>query len=220
MSSMLRFPACIKSRDPRVPTGVAREPDGLVAFTCYLPTLLSLPSSPDRCSLGSLAAPSSPLLTGHGGAKRRPPTSSRQSPLSREQIEISRFFADIFITGITLFSRINVTPRYIYISRIPVTQRDLHLRTIHTRTRVYMYINKQRVSLADLFSRNPRGIESLFMRGGRGWGKGRGKREERKREKRKKKKKKKKKTETRTRAVRSPRSHRKIAARIVVTDTR
>lgn len=192
MSSMLRFPACIKSRDPRVPTGVAREPDGLVAFTCYLPTLLSLPSSPDRCSLGSLAAPSSPLLTGHGGAKRRPPTSSRQSPLSREQIEISRFFADIFITGITLFSRINVTPRYIYISRIPVTQRDLHLRTIHTRTRVYMYINKQRVSLADLFSRNPRGIESLFMRGGRGWGKGEGKggRRERERKERRKRKRK------------------------------
>lgn len=193
MSSMLRFPACIKSRDPRVPTGVAREPDGLVAFTCYLPTLLSLPSSPDRCSLGSLAAPSSPLLTGHGGAKRRPPT-SRQSPLSREQIEIcrSRFFADIFITGITLFSRINVTPRYIYISRIPVTQRDLHLRTIHTRTRVYMYINKQRVSLADLFSRNPRGIESLFMRGGRGWGKGEGKggRRERERKERRKRKRK------------------------------
>lgn len=194
MSSMLRFPACIKSRDPRVPTGVAREPDGLVAFTCYLPTLLSLPSSPDRCSLGSLAAPSSPLLTGHGGAKRRPPTSSRQSPLSREQIEISRFFADIFITGITLFSRINVTPRYIYISRIPVTQRDLHLRTIHTRTRVYMYINKQRVSLADLFSRNPRGIESLFMRGGRGWGKGEGKggRRERERKERRKRKRKRK----------------------------
>lgn len=195
MSSMLRFPACIKSRDPRVPTGVAREPDGLVAFTCYLPTLLSLPSSPDRCSLGSLAAPSSPLLTGHGGAKRRPPT-SRQSPLSREQIEIcrSRFFADIFITGITLFSRINVTPRYIYISRIPVTQRDLHLRTIHTRTRVYMYINKQRVSLADLFSRNPRGIESLFMRGGRGWGKGEGKggRRERERKERRKRKRKRK----------------------------
>lgn len=192
MSSMLRFPACIKSRDPRVPTGVAREPDGLVAFTCYLPTLLSLPSSPDRCSLGSLAAPSSPLLTGHGGAKRRPPTSSRQSPLSREQIEISRFFADIFITGITLFSRINVTPRYIYISRIPVTQRDLHLRTIHTRTRVYMYINKQRVSLADLFSRNPRGIESLFMRGGRGWGEGEGKggRRERERKERRKRKRK------------------------------
>lgn len=193
MSSMLRFPACIKSRDPRVPTGVAREPDGLVAFTCYLPTLLSLPSSPDRCSLGSLAAPSSPLLTGHGGAKRRPPT-SRQSPLSREQIEIcrSRFFADIFITGITLFSRINVTPRYIYISRIPVTQRDLHLRTIHTRTRVYMYINKQRVSLADLFSRNPRGIESLFMRGGRGWGEGEGKggRRERERKERRKRKRK------------------------------
>ena len=191
---MLRFPACIKSRDPRVPTGVAREPDGLVAFTCYLPTLLSLPSSPDRCSLGSLAAPSSPLLTGHGGAKRRPPTSSRQSPLSREQIEISRFFADIFITGITLFSRINVTPRYIYISRIPVTQRDLHLRTIHTRTRVYMYINKQRVSLADLFSRNPRGIESLFMRGGRGWGKGEGKggRRERERKERRKRKRKRK----------------------------
>lgn len=192
---MLRFPACIKSRDPRVPTGVAREPDGLVAFTCYLPTLLSLPSSPDRCSLGSLAAPSSPLLTGHGGAKRRPPT-SRQSPLSREQIEIcrSRFFADIFITGITLFSRINVTPRYIYISRIPVTQRDLHLRTIHTRTRVYMYINKQRVSLADLFSRNPRGIESLFMRGGRGWGKGEGKggRRERERKERRKRKRKRK----------------------------
>lgn len=190
MSSMLRFPACIKSRDPRVPTGVAREPDGLVAFTCYLPTLLSLPSSPDRCSLGSLAAPSSPLLTGHG-----PPT-SRQSPLSREQIEIcrSRFFADIFITGITLFSRINVTPRYIYISRIPVTQRDLHLRTIHTRTRVYMYINKQRVSLADLFSRNPRGIESLFMRGGRGWGKGEGKggRRERERKERRKRKRKRK----------------------------
>lgn len=194
MSSMLRFPACIKSRDPRVPTGVAREPDGLVAFTCYLPTLLSLPSSPDRCSLGSLAAPSSPLLTGHGGAKRRPPTSSRQSPLSREQIEISRFFADIFITGITLFSRINVTPRYIYISRIPVTQRDLHLRTIHTRTRVYMYINKQRVSLADLFSRNPRGIESLFMRGGRGWGEGEGKggRRERERKERRKRKRKRK----------------------------
>lgn len=193
MSSMLRFPACIKSRDPRVPTGVAREPDGLVAFTCYLPTLLSLPSSPDRCSLGSLAAPSSPLLTGHGGAKRRPPT-SRQSPLSREQIEISRFFADIFITGITLFSRINVTPRYIYISRIPVTQRDLHLRTIHTRTRVYMYINKQRVSLADLFSRNPRGIESLFMRGGRGWGEGEGKggRRERERKERRKRKRKRK----------------------------
>lgn len=195
MSSMLRFPACIKSRDPRVPTGVAREPDGLVAFTCYLPTLLSLPSSPDRCSLGSLAAPSSPLLTGHGGAKRRPPT-SRQSPLSREQIEIcrSRFFADIFITGITLFSRINVTPRYIYISRIPVTQRDLHLRTIHTRTRVYMYINKQRVSLADLFSRNPRGIESLFMREGRGWGKGEGKggRRERERKERRKRKRKRK----------------------------
>lgn len=190
MSSMLRFPACIKSRDPRVPTGVAREPDGLVAFTCYLPTLLSLPSSPDRCSLGSLAAPSSPLLTGHG-----PPT-SRQSPLSREQIEIcrSRFFADIFITGITLFSRINVTPRYIYISRIPVTQRDLHLRTIHTRTRVYMYINKQRVSLADLFSRNPRGIESLFMRGGRGWGEGEGKggRRERERKERRKRKRKRK----------------------------
>lgn len=140
MSSMLRFPACIKSRDPRVPTGVAREPDGLVAFTCYLPTLLSLPSSPDRCSLGSLAAPSSPLLTGHGGAKRRPPT-SRQSPLSREQIEISRFFADIFITGITLFSRINVTPRYIYIyiSYPCYATRSSPTNDTHAHTRIYVY---------------------------------------------------------------------------------
>lgn len=134
MSSMLRFPACIKSRDPRVPTGVAREPDGLVAFTCYLPTLLSLPSSPDRCSLGSLAAPSSPLLTGHG-----PPT-SRQSPLSREQIEISRFFADIFITGITLFSRINVTPRYIYIYLVSLLRNEIFTYERYTRAHAYICI--------------------------------------------------------------------------------